>query len=79
MLHMESPILCHGFEPGILAGKLCIPDAQMPNAVYIPMPHPHHTVSPNTVMLYLMFVAYLHLDHYNVIFVIVYLHTPQAD
>src|SRR5258705_175186 len=30
--------LCHGFEPGVLAGKLCVRDAQMSNAVYVPTP-----------------------------------------
>src|SRR5258708_2910697 len=30
--------LCHGFGPGVLAGKLCVPDAQVSNAVYVPTP-----------------------------------------
>ena len=35
---LESAILCHGFESGVLAGKLCVRDAQMPNTVYVPTP-----------------------------------------
>src|SRR5258705_501814 len=35
---LESAILCHGFEPGILAGKLCVRDAQVSNTVYISTP-----------------------------------------
>src|SRR5258706_12900893 len=35
---LESAILCHGFEPGVLAGKLCVRDAQVSNAVYVPTP-----------------------------------------
>src|SRR5882762_3447239 len=36
---LESAIPCHRFEPGVLAGKLCVWDAQMRNAVYVPTPH----------------------------------------
>src|SRR5258705_13366445 len=35
---LESAILCHGFEPGVLAGKLCVRDAQVSNTIYIPTP-----------------------------------------
>src|SRR5258708_2567030 len=35
---LESAILCHGFEPGVLAGKLYVPDAQVSNTVYVPTP-----------------------------------------
>src|SRR5258707_1140607 len=31
-------MLCHGVELGVLAGKLCVRDAQMSNAVYVPTP-----------------------------------------
>src|SRR5882762_3202855 len=36
---LESAIPCHRFEPGVLAGKLCVRDAQMANPVYVPTPH----------------------------------------
>src|SRR5882762_4103672 len=36
-------ILCHEFHPGVLAGNLCVRDAQMRNAVYVPTPQPHAT------------------------------------
>src|SRR5258706_3258626 len=94
MLHMESAILCHGFEPGVLADKLCIWDAQMSNTVYIPTPpyvmgltlsaFPHHILTTHclalycNVTVYLMFVAYLHLDHSNVTCNCI-LHMRQAD
>jgi hypothetical protein len=35
---------CHGLHPGILAGKLCVPDAQMPNTVCVPTPHAAHNM-----------------------------------
>src|SRR5258708_14299586 len=35
---LASAILCHGFEPGVLAGKLCVRDAQVSNTVYVPTP-----------------------------------------
>ena len=38
-------MVCHGVELGVLAGKLCVRDAQMANGVYVPTPHPHHTSS----------------------------------
>src|SRR5258705_7155404 len=34
----SQAMLCHGFEPGVLAGKLCVRDAQVSNAVYVPTP-----------------------------------------
>src|SRR5258705_742902 len=33
-----SVMLCHGFESGVLAGKWCVRDAQVSNAVYVPTP-----------------------------------------
>src|SRR5258708_13490364 len=35
---VETAMLCHGFESGVLAGKLCVRDAQVSNAVYVPTP-----------------------------------------
>src|SRR5258707_8928982 len=35
---LESAILLHGCDPGVLAGKLCVPDAQVSNTVYVPTP-----------------------------------------
>src|SRR5258706_333782 len=29
---------CHGVELGVLAGKLCVPDAQTSNTVFFPTP-----------------------------------------
>src|SRR5258705_120884 len=64
---------CHGVELGVLAGKLCVPDAQTSNTVYVPTPHRHHTLScPDIVMVYLMYVGYLRLDHIKCV-----LYTPQ--
>src|SRR5258705_9715432 len=34
----SQAMLCHGFEPGVLAGKLCVRDAQVSNTVYVPTP-----------------------------------------
>jgi hypothetical protein len=39
--HGPQAMMCHGFDAGVLAGKSCVLDAQMSNAVYIPMPQPH--------------------------------------
>src|SRR5258705_11307785 len=64
---------CHGVELGVLAGKLCVRDAQTSNTVYVPTPHRHHTLScPDIVMVYLMYVGYLRQDHINCV-----LYTPQ--
>src|SRR5258705_3442435 len=64
---------CHGVELGVLAGKLCVPDAQTSNTVYVPTPHRHHTLCcPDIVMVYLMYVDYLRQDH-----IICVLYTPE--
>jgi hypothetical protein len=44
--HGPQAMVCHGFEAGVLAGKLCVPDAQMPNAVYVPTPRSHTLSCP---------------------------------
>src|SRR5258705_537139 len=75
----SPPFPYPAFYRAVLAGKLCVRDAQMSNTVCVPTPHPHHTfiILPDRGMLYLMFGDYLNLYHYNVIHNCT-LHTPYA-